>query len=450
MAQYQLKPGTGGPAYARQAREARFSGLFCVRSATRWTPCAGWPCWRATGTRPAPSTFQGLMTPAGPGLLAWGVNERPGRLLPAGRDERFASFLTEGRTFGPHGEDLVVANSIQHYDDALSRELTEKTVHANLELRALGFKPYVAPGPQQRRPVPCCFCCRGRGTARRCIWAGSSWAARTAWPPPGWRSSNCPCRRNCSTAIRDTGGETPRHPPGVIFLSGGVQMSITVVLPGNSASAALGRQLEEAHGGDPPCFHRRCGKSALPPPSVRRGPGRGRRQPGGLPHPLPPAPLPRPAGGLYRRPGGDGPGGVLHQGCGPGPWPWRPISPAAPSLARPLVEATGSLQNFRTQADLSGTDEAAAYAAALRDLAQRLAGHHPLPPVRRIAALHASSRATSNTLALWDLVRRNLPEDVEIREFGLRNGTGGGLHRGAVTPPASTTGNTAAAFTAAS
>ena len=92
-------------------------------------------------------------------------------------------------------------------------------------------------------------------------------------------------------------------------------------------------------------------------------------------------------------------------------------------IGRPLVEATGSLQNFRTQAQLSGTDEAAACAAALRDLAQRLERHTALPPIRRVAALHASSRATSNTLALWDLVRRNLPEDVEIREFGLRNGT---------------------------
>ena len=91
-------------------------------------------------------------------------------------------------------------------------------------------------------------------------------------------------------------------------------------------------------------------------------------------------------------------------------------------IGRPLVEATGSLQNFRTQAELSGTDEAAACAAALRELAQRLEGHSPLPPIRRIVALHASSRATSNTLALWDLVRRNLG-GVEIREFGLRNGT---------------------------
>ena len=91
-------------------------------------------------------------------------------------------------------------------------------------------------------------------------------------------------------------------------------------------------------------------------------------------------------------------------------------------IGRPLVEATGSLQNFRTQAQLSGTSEASACAAALRDLAERLAGHTPPPPIRRLTALHASSRATSNTLALWDLVRRNLT-GVEIRDFGLRNGT---------------------------
>ena len=39
----------------------------------------------------------------------------------------------------------MLANSLTHYDDALSRELTEKVAHANLEMRKLGFKPYVAP-----------------------------------------------------------------------------------------------------------------------------------------------------------------------------------------------------------------------------------------------------------------------------------------------------------------
>ena len=63
----------------------------------------------------------------------------------ARKDPRFAAYLTEGRAFGPHGEDLVLANSIDRYDDALSRELTERVAHANLEMRKLGFKPYVAP-----------------------------------------------------------------------------------------------------------------------------------------------------------------------------------------------------------------------------------------------------------------------------------------------------------------
>ena len=48
----------------------------------------------------------------------------------------------------------MVANSIEHYDDALSRELTERVVQANLEMRRLGFKPYVAPGPQLRGAEP--------------------------------------------------------------------------------------------------------------------------------------------------------------------------------------------------------------------------------------------------------------------------------------------------------
>ena len=92
-------------------------------------------------------------------------------------------------------------------------------------------------------------------------------------------------------------------------------------------------------------------------------------------------------------------------------------------LGRPLVEATGSLRNFRVQAEIHGTDEAAAFSLAAEELVDRLLYWPPPPPIRKLLALHASSRATSNTLALWDLVRRNLPDTVEVRELGLRNGT---------------------------
>ena len=39
----------------------------------------------------------------------------------------------------------MIADSLEQYDDALSRELTRKTVACNLEVRALGYKPYLAP-----------------------------------------------------------------------------------------------------------------------------------------------------------------------------------------------------------------------------------------------------------------------------------------------------------------
>ena len=59
----------------------------------------------------------------------------------AGR--RAIDFRT-GAVFGPHGQDLIVANAPgERYDDALSRSLTADTVTANLAVRELGFKPYI-------------------------------------------------------------------------------------------------------------------------------------------------------------------------------------------------------------------------------------------------------------------------------------------------------------------
>lgn len=92
-------------------------------------------------------------------------------------------------------------------------------------------------------------------------------------------------------------------------------------------------------------------------------------------------------------------------------------------LGRPLVEATGSLRNFRVQAEIHDTDEASAFRLAVEELTGRLAGWTGPPPVGRLLALHASSRTTSNTLALWEMVRRELPEHIEVQELCLLNGT---------------------------
>ncbi len=117
--------------YANLAREANYQGLVCVVSDPVDNLCAAF--LDASGL--APWQIQGY------GL---GVMHKRAQYF-AERDSRFASYLTEGRAFGPHGADLVIANSLQHYDDTLSRELTDLTVSANMKVRDLGFKPYIAP-----------------------------------------------------------------------------------------------------------------------------------------------------------------------------------------------------------------------------------------------------------------------------------------------------------------
>ena len=128
--------------YARMARAARFQGLWAAVS-DPVDPLAKTAylesnrdengAWDGKGLRP--EQVQGF----GLGVM----NARAAYY--AKRDPRLASFLTEGRSFGPHGTGLWIANSIARYDEALSRELTELTVTANLKMRELGFKPYVAP-----------------------------------------------------------------------------------------------------------------------------------------------------------------------------------------------------------------------------------------------------------------------------------------------------------------
>jgi len=56
-----------------------------------------------------------------------------------------AEYNREGRAFGPHGQGLLIANSVKKYGESLSEMLTEQAVKANLEVRKTGFKPYMAP-----------------------------------------------------------------------------------------------------------------------------------------------------------------------------------------------------------------------------------------------------------------------------------------------------------------
>ena len=129
--------------FAYEARKADFRGLFVVLSDPVDQLCQA--AWWASNVSEETEWLDllGLLPEQ---IQGFGLGVMTARAAYfAKQDPRFASYLTEGRSFGPHGRGLVIANSVEHYDDVLSQELTRLTLEANLRVRDLGFKPYVAP-----------------------------------------------------------------------------------------------------------------------------------------------------------------------------------------------------------------------------------------------------------------------------------------------------------------
>lgn len=90
---------------------------------------------------------------------------------------------------------------------------------------------------------------------------------------------------------------------------------------------------------------------------------------------------------------------------------------------RPLVEATESLRNFLTlqKAIKKPLDEVCL--TACDKLGKSIALDNPQKIDNpKILVLHASSRKTSNTLNLWDMINNHL-EDAVIKEIHIENGT---------------------------
>lgn len=199
MAQYRLNRELAA-LYARKARQARYRGLFCVVS----DPVD--PLCRAvlTESNRAPSgemDYQGLFSHQVRGFGLGVMNARAAYY--ARKDPRFASFLTEGRSFGPHGEDLVIANSIRNYDDALSRRLTEQAVRANLRMRELGFKPYIAPALSSGA-LSLLLCLRGRWHCSSTYLDGVFMGARNRVLPTGTELERLPLPQALQDRLQTT------------------------------------------------------------------------------------------------------------------------------------------------------------------------------------------------------------------------------------------------------
>jgi hypothetical protein len=94
-------------------------------------------------------------------------------------------------------------------------------------------------------------------------------------------------------------------------------------------------------------------------------------------------------------------------------------------IGRPLVEGTGSLRNFQALAQAERSDTETAYRQAGAALVKRLLatplGGPDTPQAPEILALHASSHPSSNTYALWGMVKEHLA-GCRVTEIGLRNG----------------------------
>ncbi len=89
-------------------------------------------------------------------------------------------------------------------------------------------------------------------------------------------------------------------------------------------------------------------------------------------------------------------------------------------IARPLVEATGSLRNFDVLSGIHGVDRFTAYQRAARTLIDRLSDDAPARAERpNILMLHASNRASSNTLALALETARLLANTCDVTELSL-------------------------------
>jgi len=128
--------------YAKQARNKNFKGFFAVVSDPVDLLCK--KAFISSNTNK-----DGLLDLKGISpekIKGYGLGVMNARATYyAEKNHNTKSYHKEGRVFGPHGEGLVVANSINNYDSDLSEYLTEKTIKANLEIRELGYKPYIAP-----------------------------------------------------------------------------------------------------------------------------------------------------------------------------------------------------------------------------------------------------------------------------------------------------------------
>ncbi len=128
--------------YAKMAVEAAFKGIFAIvsdpvdqlcRYAYESSNADETGIWQGNGLSPEQ-------------IRGYGLGVMNGRAAYYAKADGF-EFNPNGRVYGPHGKGLVVANDWRagFYNPTYSEKWTEETMTANLKMREIGYKPYIAP-----------------------------------------------------------------------------------------------------------------------------------------------------------------------------------------------------------------------------------------------------------------------------------------------------------------
>ena len=128
--------------YARESRKLNFKGIFAVVSDPVDLLCKSALISSNTNEN-GNYDYNGLVPEQIHGYGLGVMNARASYY--ARQSNNTCHYDRLGRAFGPHGEGLVIADSIENYNEEISLYLTLKAQNANIEVRKTGYKPYIAP-----------------------------------------------------------------------------------------------------------------------------------------------------------------------------------------------------------------------------------------------------------------------------------------------------------------
>ena len=127
--------------YAEQARKSNYKGIFAVVSDPVDLLCK--QVFESSNRNEVTGMpdYLGLLPEQ---VIGFGLGVMDGRAQYSS-EKLFLNYAETGRVFGPHGEALIAADDVLSENQESAIRLTKCVVEANLEMRALGFKPFVAP-----------------------------------------------------------------------------------------------------------------------------------------------------------------------------------------------------------------------------------------------------------------------------------------------------------------